>query len=458
MNKLTADTTRLTAFALSLSMLAACSTADIRRVIEPEPSNDDARFEPEAAPERPAPVATTAVAAPQPAARPATPPQPRQTEPEVPAWDGYLDYVASHCVVDRFLTDRYSIELLQARGQAPLDEKRPHLPANTLPPSPGDLSYPVYAAQLKADWRANPRSHVLDCSVEVAPRDCPTCKNETERTKTFRYGIYVPKQFVETPGTTKSVLLLAPGGRGGRVRWFLEPEAYKVNKKRMTQGLGIQAKLDTHLEEHPELLAPLVITMDDPGFGYTNGTGEFMTHDLVQHILATYLPGRTRDDIAYGVDAISSGSKNAAMAFVDKPEAFDTFGWMCTFCSDDGGFDPDRYFREGRAGENAMKVWGGRAAKGDLHMKFSIGKNDPFLGCNQKMHTLLVEGGVIANEHEPMERDCADNGQGKQGCVTVRPAMTEYPDVGHNYSLMPLAFDEHLYWHVEKLTVVAQGR
>ena len=448
--------TRLTALCVAVCVLAACSTADIRRVVAPERA-DDARFEP-----APADMAQAAegkpATAPVAASAPGLALQPRQIEPPTPAWDGYLDYVASHCLVDRLLTDRYSIELLQARGQAPLDVERPHLPATVMPPAPGDLGYAVYAAQMKADWVANPRSHVLDCTIEVAPRDCPTCKTHTTRSRTFRYGMYVPKQFVETPGTTKSVLLLAPGGRGGRVRWFLEPEAYKVNQSRMTQGLGLQGKLDAHLGEHPELLAPLVITMDDPGFGYTNGTGEFMTHDLIEHVLATYLPGHTRDDIAFGVDAISSGSRNAALAFVEKPDAFDTFGWMCTFCSDDGGFDPDRYFRAGSPGEETMKVWEQRAQKGQLHMKFSIGKRDPFVGCNRKMHALLVEGGVIPADHEPMERDCAADDQGKQACVTVRPGMTEYPGVGHNYSLMPLAFDQHLYWHIEKLTAVAQQR
>ena len=378
----------------------------------------------------------------------------------VPAADdesaGYLNYVAAHCLVDRFKVDVHSVESLQARGLVPLDQARPFLPRTKMPPKPGHRDYPVYMAQLRADWLSNPRSHVLDCTVTVEPRTCETCKTKSSAPRTFRYGIYIPRQYVENPGQVKTVLLLAPGGRGGRVRWFQNPIAYKMNKSRMSQGLSIQSKLDAHLEMYPELSPPLVITMDDPGLGYTNGTQEYMTDDLVGHVLATYLPGKTRENIAFGIDAISSAAKNAAIAFVSKPEAFDTFGWMCNFCDSEGGFDPDRYFRRAK-GQRALDVWFDRAQAGELHMKFSIGKQDKFLACNRRMHSLLVERNIIPDAHEPFEENCKEvEGSTASACTTIKPGMTEYPGIGHNYSLMPLAFDEHLYWHVEKLSEVAR--
>jgi hypothetical protein len=378
--------------------------------------------------------------------------EPRAT----PGTHAFLDYVAERCLVDRFVHDRYMAEYFQARGLAALGEDRPRLPSTVLPPSPSDVGFAVYKAQLKADWTANPRSHVLDCEIDVAPRQCPTCKPKSKKSRTFRYGIYIPKAYVMNPGSVSSVLLLAPGGRGGRTRWFLDPVAYKSSPSRQSQGLNVQTRVDAYLAAHPDAAAPFVITMDDPGLGYTNGVKAFMTEDLIGHVLATYLPGKERGDIAYGIDAISSGSKNAALAFIDAPDAFDTFGWMCTFC-DEKGFDADRYFAPGRRGDRALTVWRERAQAGELHMKFSIGKQDRFLACNQRLHQRLVKEEVIFDGHDPYETGCAI-GTAKSECVTVKPSMTEYPGVGHNYSLMPLAFDDHLHWHIERLGEVAQTR
>ena len=396
-----------------------------------------------------------------PAARPKAEAAPNKME--------FLDHVARDCYVDRFSNDHYKVEYFQAKGDVPLDiaeDETPPLPETPPRIKESAPGFAAYVSELKRAWSESPKSHVLDCKVIVEARECESCVEPVSSRRHFRYGVYLPKAYLENPESVKSVLLLVPGGRGGRTRWFLEPIPYSVNKKRMTQGLSLQRKLDAHLESNPEVSPPIVITMDDPGQPYTNGVYEYLRSDLLNHVLSVYLPGKTREDITFGIDAISSGSRNAAVAFIRDPEAFDTFGWMCTHCHFDG-FSPDRYFGwPGAEGHKALEVWAKRAQKGDMHMKMSIGKRDRYIGCNQEVYKILVDGGVFENTFAPYYKDCTDGIDPKgnlswndaQSCTTVKPGMTEYPGIGHSYALMPAAFDEHLYWHLDKLTEVAQAR
>jgi hypothetical protein len=391
------------------------------------------------------------------------PPQPKST-PKVSLIPSTLDHIARNCLVDRFANDRYMVENLQAKGIIPVSEE-PMLPATPKPPAPDSPEFDGYVKSLVADWSDNPRSHVLDCAITLEPRDCEDCEHPTPLYTEFRYGIYLPKAYMLDPSSLKTALLLTPGGRGGRTRWFLEPEPYRFNKKNLSQGLSVQQKLDAHLESHPDRLSPIVISMDDPGFLYTNGTAQYMTEDLLNHVLATFLPGKARKDIAFGVDAISSGSKNAALAFVKEPYAFDTFGWMSTFCNE-RGLNPKNTFGPYGEGRPVLGVWRDRSERGELHMKFSIGKMDKYIECNRGLHSLFVSEGIIHKTHEPYLTECPVevNANGKPvkakayDCKTVRSDMTEYPGVGHNFGVMKVAFDEHLYWHVEKLTDVARVR
>lgn len=441
----------------------------------------DARFEPAressdpAVPESVVPTAPAAPlrveAAPVADARPA----PVTVAPSRPAAvdinTDFIDYVAAHCYVDRFANDHFKQEYFQALGEAPLtDEDDPEglievpLPPTPPRPMPGDAGYGEYVEGLRREWIAQPRSRVVDCELHLEARSCERCEHSSRQS--FRYGLYLPARYFEDPTAIRTVLLLVPGGKGGRTRWFLEPVPYKVNKKRLSQGLSLQSRLDTYLADNPDLDPPIVVTMDDPGQGYTNGIYEYLRTDLIQHVLGVYLPGRERADIAFGVDAISSGSRNAATALIQDPYAFDTFGWMCTHCHPTG-FAPERYFGwPNSPGDRALAVWAERAAKGELHMKMSIGKRDRFIGCNREVHELLLDAGVIARTHEPYHTRCPEgvdptrklSREEQQQCVTIKPGLTEYPGIGHSYELMPAAFGEHLNWHIAKLTEVARAR
>lgn len=465
---------------LSAIAVVACqiiplgSQADPKR--EPVATvNDDARVVlPERVPQRdgdenlcsepePEEVSDPPMLAGGPRSSEARPEQPKSL-PTKPLPSTVLDYVARRCLVDRFANDRYMVDNLQAKGIIPVSEN-PMLPPTPRPPAPDSPGFDAYAHGLAADWTDHPRSHVLDCAVTLEPRSCEGCQHPSPLYTEFRFGIYLPRSYMLDPSSVKTVLLLAPGGRGGRTRWFLDPAPFRFNKKNFSQGLSVQDKLDAHLASHPDRLAPIVISMDDPGFSYTNGTAEYMTHDLLNHVLAAFLPGKTRADVAFGVDAISSGSKNAALAFIKDPNAFDTFGWMATFC-DARGLNPKNVFGPYGAGRSVLEVWRQRREHGDLYMKFSIGKMDKYIRCNRDLHALFVREGIIEKTHEPYLQDCPHevNANGKPirpkdyECKTVRSGMTEYAGVGHNFGVMKVAFDEHLYWHVEKLTEIAQRR
>jgi hypothetical protein len=222
-----------------------------------------------------------------------------------------LEHIAAHCYVGRFAHDIHQIEVFRARGLVPADQKHPRLPATPPRPRLGDDDYPAYLQRLKDDWAAHPRSQVLDCEITLTPRSCDICKPHSRLT--FRYGLYLPARYLQAPDSIRTLLLLTPGGKGGRTRWFLDPVPYKYNPAHQTQGLSLQRRLDDLLAASPELDPPLVITMDDPGQPYTNGIYAWLTEDLLHHILTSYLPGKSREDVAFGIDAISSGSKNAAI-------------------------------------------------------------------------------------------------------------------------------------------------
>jgi len=439
----------------------------------------DARYQPtsEASSADPAPADVPSPPRPGaplvPAARPEPVPPSAPAVPVVEDIDtDFIDYVAAHCYIDRFANDHFKVEHFQALGLVPLtddDDEEDSPFESPLPPTPpritpDDPGYPAFVAELKRTWLAEPQSRVLDCEVRVEPRTCERCEHSTRQS--FRYGLYLPRRYFEHPEAVKTVLLLVPGGKGGRTRWFLEPTPYKVNKKRLSQGLSLQSRLDTYLADNPEMDPPLVITMDDPGQGYTNGIYEYLRTDLVSHVLQVYLPSKDRADIAFGVDAISSGSRNAAVAFIQDPYAFDTFGWMCTHCHLTG-FAPERYFGWPHSpGDKALAVWADRARRGELHMKMSIGKRDRFIGCNREVHELLLDAGVIARTHEPYHTRCPEgidpshrlSREEAQQCITIKPGLTEYPGIGHSYELMPAAFGEHLNWHIARLTDVARAK
>lgn len=359
----------------------------------------------------------------------------------------FVAHAVERCYVDRLARSPYLLDWVDAGG---LDRERPEgdpapSPALSLPswgPRQGD---PAFASAREGVLRAlSPdRSHVMDCTALVRDRDPPHALGA------IAYTAYLPRDYLRSPRRTRGVLLMVPGGRGDRTRWFLTAAAGSVFE-RGTGGLSLRAQLDRWADAHRTAAMPVVVTVDGPTGAWIDGREAWIGRDLPAVIAQTYLPHIAERSLRVGVQAISIGAAVTMRAAHQWPERFDAIALMGMFC-DARGLSPERDFGADRA--RFYQRLASRIAEGSLAMRMSIGRRDALYECNKRWYFELQRAGLFAAQREPAYERCAPEAPESTAARWARwPGFTVIPRLGHHYAAVVPIFEEDLAWQLARST------
>lgn len=395
------------------------------------------------------------------AEKPPTPPETHSAQGSTSAQEtslDFLDFVASHCLADKLGQTEYTRgweTWLEGKGRRFIPQYAPQPIRTPFPiPAPGSRRAKKRASKLKKEWSQNPRSHVVDCKFPIPPRRCPGCRGRGAE-KAY-YTAYLPKDLFTNPERVRSILILIPGGNGGRVRYFLTPIPRKTIYQKMSGGLETKRHVDEYLENHPETSPPIVVALDGAGFLMVNGPTEFLTHDVPTHIAQTYLGRSNLHGIAVGAEGISSGSKATMKAMLSKPDAFHTLGLTCMHCRRFNGIDPDKDLGTPKERTAWLSTLSQRAQRNELHVRFSIGNLDNQWPCNKEFHELFANAGVLQST-DPEYTSCRRRRKpDTKHCDTTWDGFYLYDGQAHHYGLLLDSWVPQLQWHVETLSQTAQ--
>lgn len=381
----------------------------------------------------------------------------RQDKPRGPAPQGqkleFLDFVASHCLVDELVPTEYAQGWedwvkKSSRSFVPKDSPQPAR-GSTWIPDPGSERAQNRAEGLREQWAQAPRSHVVDCRADLTPRDCPGCRGKGAQR--FSYAAYLPEALIRNPEKVRSILILVPGGNGGRTRYFLTPIPNKTIYHKMSGGLEVKRLVDEHVAAHPDEVPPIVIAVDGAGFLSVNGDTEFLTHDVPLHVAQTYLGRKDLKGLAIGAEGISSGSKAMMFALRAKPDAFHTVGLTCMHCRRFHGIDPDKDLGTKEERQRWLQQLARRSENDLLHIQFSVGNLDNQWGCNKEFHDLFTEVGIFQKE-EPRFTDCRKDKTGTSYCDTTWDGFYLFDGQAHHYGLLLDSWEPQLHWHLSTLS------
>jgi hypothetical protein len=389
--------------------------------------------------------------------------QPRAAAEAVPVAQpgellSFLPWVAAHCYVDALGPSAYTLAW-RRYTLAPEDlDPGAVMPAprsETLP-VPGSKAAEARAAALRADWLANPRSHVVDCRFYVPLRPCRLCVQEL-RVHTAHYIAYLPAALSRDPESVRTLLMIVPGGRGGRSRPFLSPVPDKTHFHAGSGGLQTKQRVDAYLAEHPETPPPIVVALETNGDDYNNGRIEHLSSDMPTHVANTFLGGVPLEDLLIGAEGISSGARAILDTLLAKPNTFATAGLTCLSC---GMLNPRKASaREQIDFEGFAAKLGERAQATALRMRFSIGSRDGQLACNQALYDLFTEHGVFDGGGAVRYTNCRQGHEGESSqCDNEREGWVSYVGEMHHYGLLKKSYPPQLEWHLSALTEVAAAR
>lgn len=370
--------------------------------------------------------------------------------------DDFYDYIASHCLIDTLARTPYAIgwetwikEERRSRKFVPEHSPMPIRRAYGIPQA-GSEKARERAQMLREKWQAEPRSHVVDCRVDFEPGD----PKNPKATRTW-YTAYLPEALIRDPRSVRSLLMLVPGGNGGRTRYFLTPIPRKTIYNKMSGGLETKRHTDDWLAANPGATAPIIVATNGPALLHTNGPIQFFTKDMPEHVASTYLK-RPASEIALGVEGISSGSRELMHAFRAHPAAFNTLGLTCMHCRRNKGIDPDKHLGTDAERWAWLETVGQRARDGRLHIRFSVGNRDNQWGCNKEFHDLFVEAGALA-KGEPRYENCKEGKEvGKDWCDTHWDGFYLVEGAAHHYGLLLDSWEPQLKWHLERLDKVVR--
>ena len=375
-------------------------------------------------------VSAAAAAAPTTEPEAAAPPKPVSRKP-VPAPSPtslpFMPWAVENCTIDALAPTPYSRAWL--RYPKPADWVRPSDPTplydSRVPPKPGSIAAKETAAALEKAWLQRPESHVLDCSFRLYPRKCPHCVKQDNTL--VRYIVYLPAKTFTEPSRVKSVLLIVPGGHGGRSRAFLRPINGLTVWDKGSGGLDAKSLADAFYAASPDGDQSLVVSLETSGIQHGSGAVEYLTYDIEQHLRTTFLP--QNEPLRIGVDGVSSGAREIIRAAFAKPESFRTIGLHCMAC---GGIHPERRLLGTRTELLAFaKTLAQSRAQGRFDLRMSIGSRDNQLPCNQAYWALFREAGLVTDSDSDLFRIV--------------------PGALHDFLFLAQAFPTHLQWHLEKL-------
>lgn len=358
-------------------------------------------------------------------------------------YDTLFRFIATHCYADEIGPSSYTKTWLSYK----LTPDK--LPADAHFPLQDGKVFPRYgqaatarAAELREAWLKTPRSHIIDCAYDVETRHCPTCAPPPNfRPRGARidekthYVAYLPAALFSEPSRVRALLVLVPGGNGGRSRPFLTPHPDASIWKKGSGGLETQQRVDRYLAAHPETVPPIVMALQTAGEETPYGPTDYLTLDVPAHTAKTLLGGVAQKDLVVGYEGISSGSRAMVRAFFQHPDVMNTVGLSCLAC---GGVN----VRTGVLGSpKQMKAWSERLAErrrdGDLQIRFAIGSRDNQLPCNRELHSLMQEAGFYKSPDED---------------------FFIYQGELHNYNFLIRAYPDMIDWHLATLTDIHAHR
>lgn len=358
-------------------------------------------------------------------------------------YDTLFRFIATHCYADEIGPSSYTKTWLSYKltpDQLPPDAHFP-LQDGKVFPRYGQAAA-ARAAELREAWLKAPRSHIIDCAYDVETRHCPTCtpppnfrpRGARVDEKTH-YIAYLPAALFSDPSRVRALLVLVPGGNGGRSRPFLTPHPDASIWKKGSGGLETQQRVDRYLAAHPETVPPIVMALQTAGEETPYGPTDYLTVDVRAHTAKTLLGGLPLKDLVVGYEGISSGSRAMVRAFFHHPDVMNTVGLSCLAC---GGVN----VRTGVLGSaKEMKAWSARLAErhrdGDLEVRFAIGSRDNQLPCNRELHGLMQEAGFYKSEDEE---------------------FFIYQGELHNYNFLIRAYPDMIDWHLATLTQIHERR
>ncbi|MBL8677943.1 MAG: hypothetical protein JNK05_02160 [Myxococcales bacterium] len=365
----------------------------------------------------------------------------------------FVAHAVERCYVDRLASSEYLTDWVAAGG---LERARPEgdpvpSPSLSLPtwgPSSSSREFAAAAESLRRQLDPS-RSHVMDCTLSVRAKDPPHTLGA------ISYSVYLPGDYLRHPLRRRGALLMVPGGRGDRTRWFLTPREGSLYE-RGTGGLSLRSAVDQWASAHAGASVPLVITVDGPTGRWIDGRVEFIANDLPQHVARTYLPQQREDETPFGVQAISVGAAFTVRAMRAAPTRFSSVALMGLFCDRTGvlperdlGPDVDTYYQE----------LASRVRQGAFAMRMSIGRRDPFYECNKRWYFALQSAGVFAAQTDPTYERCEGEGPPSSARCWVRwPGFTGLPRLGHHYAAVVPVFAEDLAWQLDRLDALARSR
>ncbi len=363
----------------------------------------------------------------------------------------FMDYIASNCLVDELEYTEYAVGWATWARKAGFKPKTgPSVTKGHQKKQPeGSEAASARAAALRKEWKENPRSHVIECTLKLERRDCEHCADKGA-TQTS-YTAYLPKAIIDDPDKVRSLLILIPGGNGARTRYFLTPIPNKTIFDKMSGGLEVQRHADEFKAANPDVEVPIIVAINGGGWLLANGATEFQTHDIPRHMASTYMGTDDLRTIAIGADGISSGSRAMLRSYPVKPFAANTIGLTCMHCGGKrGGFLFDEDFLAFNQDNRIFKAWKEMADNGLLHIHFAIGNRDKYWICNREIHERFTKEGLF-EDTPPQFKDCREGKQTPKTCDVSWDGFELYDGQGHHYGLLTDSWIPSLHWHFRAL-------
>ena len=292
-------------------------------------------------------------------------------------------------------------------------------------------------------------SHVLDCAFRFP---WPPGNEEGEVSRAIPYVIYLPADYLENPNRRRPLLVLFPGGRGNRTRWFLIPLDYRFGEKG-SGGVKMRWRMDDWAARNPGAPTPLVVSINGPGVYGAGNDVNFVSDLLPNHILRTFLPHQDIETTPYGLETISSSGGIGVRALYAHPTRINVLGLNCLACMR-AGLIPDNHLGPPEERAPVTQLLAERKREGVLDMRFSIGDADSYLGCNRNLYEELLAVGFWERRRDPEFIECSPTPRRlgrKHRCVRSWPGFYLYPRIGHTYRLLYATIDRALDWNASLL-------
>jgi len=360
----------------------------------------------------------------------------------------FVKWVARHCYVDALGPSGYT-ETWRRYATDPEDEDALPVIESGVPPGGADPE------ALERNWLAEPRSHVVDCRFRVKWRQCDGCTGR--KSWDAMYVAYLPRDLFVDPERVRTLLMLVPGGNGGRSRPFLSPLPGKTVFQRGSGGLRTKQLVDAWQKAHPGRPAPIVVSLDSWGHEYNNGPIEYLSYEIPHHVAKRYLGGIDPKTLTIGTEGISSGSRMILETLRVKPDAFHTAGLTCLSC---GQLNPDNEAGIGEEGVMQLaKSLAPRHRNGRFALRFAIGTRDGQLPCNERLYELFGRAGVVDPKAPVRFIDCPTGvSKDPKRCNTTRDGFATYAGEMHHYGLLIQSHAPQIEWQLDTLDRIRQHR